>query len=314
MRHCTLRRLIARGRGLPARPRGDLDRRPVCFRGDAEGCGSGPVRPPCRTRGRYRRRYARRSAYGFEDAVGARRALSDQARHARPCHRRSSGDEDRDPTVLHRVGVCERRGRDLSGAAIIHSQPQQLLDFPIQHAASRSSERTAGIARYRLAAGPSAPPYAWDRRKLGPCDGSWRRPARRLCEQRTSPPRDDWRAPSARRRCPCQGRWSNPRHRREVRRSSGHRLGDVLDPAAALARSRRRRAPALARLRLGRGERPVRASAATLDVPAITRRTDRGLPRYCRDDTDESDVPYLPASEDLVPVLDDSGEIDDDSE
>jgi hypothetical protein len=44
----------------------------------------------------------------------------------------------------------------------------------------------------------------------------------------------------------------------------------------------------------------------TLGVPAITRKTDKGLPLYC--DGDESDVFILAGTEDLVPVLDGSGD------
>jgi len=40
----------------------------------------------------------------------------------------------------------------------------------------------------------------------------------------------------------------------------------------------------------------------SLDVPAITRKTDKGLPRYC--DGDESDVYILSGAEDLVPIPD----------
>ena len=43
----------------------------------------------------------------------------------------------------------------------------------------------------------------------------------------------------------------------------------------------------------------------SLPVPSITRKTDKGLPRYC--DGDESDVFILSGAEDLVPVLDDTG-------
>jgi RHS repeat-associated protein len=42
-----------------------------------------------------------------------------------------------------------------------------------------------------------------------------------------------------------------------------------------------------------------------LDAPAITRKTDKGLPRYC--DGDESDVFILAGAEDLVPILDATG-------
>jgi hypothetical protein len=42
-----------------------------------------------------------------------------------------------------------------------------------------------------------------------------------------------------------------------------------------------------------------------LDLPAIRRKTDKGLPRYC--EGDESDVFILSGSEDLVPVLDSAG-------
>jgi hypothetical protein len=43
----------------------------------------------------------------------------------------------------------------------------------------------------------------------------------------------------------------------------------------------------------------------SLGLPAITRKTDKGLPRYC--DADESDVYILGGAEELVPVLDSSG-------
>jgi hypothetical protein len=43
----------------------------------------------------------------------------------------------------------------------------------------------------------------------------------------------------------------------------------------------------------------------SLGLPAITRKTDNGLPRYC--DGDESDVFILAGAEDLVPVLDGTG-------
>jgi RHS repeat-associated protein len=44
-----------------------------------------------------------------------------------------------------------------------------------------------------------------------------------------------------------------------------------------------------------------------LSLPAITRKTDKGLPRY--QDTNESDLFILSGSEDLVPVLDGNGQI-----
>ncbi len=43
----------------------------------------------------------------------------------------------------------------------------------------------------------------------------------------------------------------------------------------------------------------------SLDLPAVRRKTDKGLPRYC--DGDESDVFILSGSEDLVPILDTTG-------
>ena len=43
-----------------------------------------------------------------------------------------------------------------------------------------------------------------------------------------------------------------------------------------------------------------------LGIPAITRKTDKGLPQYC--DGDESDVFILAGAEDLVPVLDPAGD------
>lgn len=43
----------------------------------------------------------------------------------------------------------------------------------------------------------------------------------------------------------------------------------------------------------------------SLSLPAITRKTDKGLPRYC--DGDESDVYILAGAEDLVPTLDAAG-------
>ncbi|HXF41693.1 MAG TPA: SpvB/TcaC N-terminal domain-containing protein, partial [Blastocatellia bacterium] len=50
-----------------------------------------------------------------------------------------------------------------------------------------------------------------------------------------------------------------------------------------------------------------------LSLPAITRKTDKGLPRY--EDTDESDVFILSGAEDLVPVLrqDDGSRLEDDT-
>ena len=46
-------------------------------------------------------------------------------------------------------------------------------------------------------------------------------------------------------------------------------------------------------------------SAGTSSLPRITRKTDKGLPRYC--DADESDVFLISGAEDLVPVLDGAG-------
>jgi hypothetical protein len=46
----------------------------------------------------------------------------------------------------------------------------------------------------------------------------------------------------------------------------------------------------------------------SLGRPATTRKTDKGLPRY----TDETDTFLLSGAEDLVPVLDAAGAIDDD--
>jgi hypothetical protein len=46
----------------------------------------------------------------------------------------------------------------------------------------------------------------------------------------------------------------------------------------------------------------------SLGLPAITRKTDKGLPRF----TDETDTFLLSGAEDLVPVLDAAGAIDDD--
>ena len=44
----------------------------------------------------------------------------------------------------------------------------------------------------------------------------------------------------------------------------------------------------------------------SLGIPAITRKTDKGLPLYC--DGDESDVFILAGAEDLVPILDPAGD------
>src|SRR6266581_607502 len=44
----------------------------------------------------------------------------------------------------------------------------------------------------------------------------------------------------------------------------------------------------------------------SLNLPAMTRKTDKGLPRYL--DSDESDAFILSGAEDLVPVLDDKGQ------
>ncbi len=43
-----------------------------------------------------------------------------------------------------------------------------------------------------------------------------------------------------------------------------------------------------------------------MDLPAITRKTDKGLPRYC--DEEESDVFILAGAEDLVPILNAQGQ------
>jgi SAM-dependent methyltransferase len=45
----------------------------------------------------------------------------------------------------------------------------------------------------------------------------------------------------------------------------------------------------------------------SLSLPAITRKTDKGLPKY--QDADESDVFILSGAEDLVPILDGAGQI-----
>src|SRR5437762_911398 len=44
----------------------------------------------------------------------------------------------------------------------------------------------------------------------------------------------------------------------------------------------------------------------SLSLPAVTRKTDNGLPRYC--DGEESDVFLLSGAEDLVPILDGTGQ------
>src|SRR5262245_27111994 len=44
-----------------------------------------------------------------------------------------------------------------------------------------------------------------------------------------------------------------------------------------------------------------------LSLPAITRKTDKGLPKY--QDADESDVFILSGAEDLVPALDNNGKV-----
>jgi hypothetical protein len=46
---------------------------------------------------------------------------------------------------------------------------------------------------------------------------------------------------------------------------------------------------------------PADCDGLILPFPAIPRKTDKGLPRYC--DVDESDVFILSGVEDLVPVL-----------
>ena len=58
--------------------------------------------------------------------------------------------------------------------------------------------------------------------------------------------------------------------------------------------------PQLALLRLGRRQRPF-GFGWSLSLPSITRKTDKGLPRYL--DAEESDVFILSGAEDLVPVL-----------
>ena len=134
--------------------------------------------------------------------------------------------------------------------------------------------------------------HARSRRSAGVAESARRAPTRQpACQQRRRA--DDLAA---------QGRRRDPRHRREVRRQPGdrHRLDDGPDrdepgPRRASARSSRSPttpAPATARS----------ASGWSLALPAITRKTDKGLPRYR--DADESDVFILSGAEDLVPVLD----------
>ena len=96
-----------------------------------------------------------------------------------------------------------------------------------------------------------------------------------------------------------EGRRRDPRHRREVRRQPGHRhrLDDRAD--RHVAGPRRVRPAARARVRLRRGQRAVRPRLDA-GLPSITRKTDKGLPRY--DDAAESDVFILSGAEDLVPV------------
>ena len=70
-------------------------------------------------------------------------------------------------------------------------------------------------------------------------------------------------------------------------------------PIADLARARRLRAAAVAVLRLRYRQRTVRLRLEPR-LPAITRKTDKGLPRYR--DAEESDVFILSGAEDLVPA------------
>ena len=97
-----------------------------------------------------------------------------------------------------------------------------------------------------------------------------------------------------------QRRRCHSRHGREVRRQSGHRhrLDDGADRHQP--RSLRLRSATLALLRFRRRQRAVRLRVESF-APSITRKTDKGLPRY--EDAEESDVFILSGAEDLVPVL-----------
>ncbi len=104
-----------------------------------------------------------------------------------------------------------------------------------------------------------------------------------------------------RRRCPpAQRRRRHPRYRREVLRQPRDRHGLAPDPNRHEPRPRRLSSRARARLRLRRWEWPLRRRMAPL-YPQITRKTDKGLPRY--DDATDSDVFLLSGAEDLVPAL-----------
>ena len=174
---------------------------------------------------------------------------------------------------------------------------------PIQHAASRSSERTRACALPPRAA-HAAPVRAWDRRKLGPCDGSVRRRRGGSVSSEASPPRDDWRARSARRRCPCPGAvapFAASARSSPLTRSPARARRRCSIPPPALGRRAASR-PSSRSATTGSGQRPVRLRVDAR--PAVHHAPHRPRPPTYRDATDPTS--FILGAEDLVPVLDES--------
>jgi hypothetical protein len=92
----------------------------------------------------------------------------------------------------------------------------------------------------------------------------------------------------------------DPRHRREVHRQSGNRHR-LYDRAYRHKSGTLRLWPAaFPHLRLGCGNGPF-GIGWNLSLPAITRKTEKGLPKYC--DAEDSDVFVISGAEDLVPAF-----------
>ena len=144
-----------------------------------------------------------------------------------------------------------------------------------------SGEPASRLPRNAAPAGPAGPPHPSPDRQPRT---SRRPPAHRL-------------RPEGRRGHQGPGReiLGQPRHR--------HRLDD--GPAAAEPGTVRLHARLQLAYDSGSGNGPF-GFGWSLGLPAITRKTDKGLPLYC--DGDESDVFILAGAEDLVPVLDPAGD------
>ena len=127
---------------------------------------------------------------------------------------------------------------------------------------------------------------------------SWLKTKRKLPPMITVPARTHHR--SRPRRSPCPRAAGHSRHWREIHRESGdrHRIADGSDRGQS---GRSGFGPQLSlSYDSGTGNGPF-GMGWSLSLPAITRKTDKGLPRYR--DGEESDVFILSGAEDLVPVL-----------